>query len=431
MMANISYATPESRTLANYSHPNNVWIRVMKLNWKPNAKPELILSRIDASRQPNGETFSLSGWESAMQSPVLETMLKFPTEILREDWSRIVFQGLCRAKAPLDKDTFLAAAAAEARAHSARPIQEYVVLTALSISPSLIPRSVTWGNCLITSIKGNYPKKYRSRAERLNNSGEFKDDTPENYSRLAIRVKCKSPARAVSQALMQLNEVRAMLNIFANYSFEFIGGFMTPINKIRLGRVHTVHHPDGTLATETIWHESNFKPTKVYDGASSPSVYEMARRFLNRLKTIPYAADVKESLAQFVRGLDEQDANVAFLRLWSALERLVTSDQEALIRRCAFISSDREARVLTLKHLQKYRNDAVHEGVETDNAKREAYLLLEFYVEMLRFHLGNGFLFTSLAEANEFLDYPADVNILRRKKRLIERAIFYQSPPNE
>lgn len=403
----------------------------MKLSWKSNAKPEPILSRIDARRQPNGETFSLTGWESREQSPLLESMLKFPPDLLREDWSRIVFQGLCRAKAPLDKNTFLAAAAAEARAHSARPIQEYVVLTALSISSSLMPRLVTWGDCQITSLKGTYPKKYRSRAELLHDFREFKDDTPRNYSHIAIRVKSKSPARAASLALVQLNELRAMLNFFANWSFEYTGGFMTPINKIRLGRVHTVHHPDGALATKTLWHESNFKPATVYDGAGSPDVYKTARRFLNRLKTIPYAADVKESLVQFVRGLDEQDANVAFLRLWSALERLTTSDQEALIRRSSFISPDREVQVLTLKHLQKYRNDAVHEGVETENAKRETYLLLGFYRAMLRFHIANGFLFTSLTEANEFLDYPPDVNILRRKKQLMERAIFYQSPPEK
>lgn len=401
----------------------------MKLSWKSNAKPELILSRIDANRQQNGETFSLTGWETAQQSPVLESMLKFPPDLLREDWARIIFQGLCRAKAPLDKDTFLAAAAAEARAQSARPFREYIVLTAMSISLSLMPRSITWGNCQFTFLKGAYPGRYRSRTELLSDFSELKDDTPENYSRLAIRVRSKSPARAVSLALVQLNELRAMLNFFANWSFEHTGKFMAPINKIRLGRLHTVHNSDGTLAAETIWHESNFKATSIYDDTRFPEIYKTARRFLNRLKTIPYGPEVKESLAQFVRGLDEPDANVAYLRVWSALERLTTSDQDALIRRCAFICSDRESQILTLKHLQKYRNDAVHEGVSTENAKRETYLLLGFYRAMLRFHLSNGYLFSSLAEANEFLDYPPDVNILRRKKQLMERAIFYQSPP--
>lgn len=403
----------------------------MKLSWRTNAKPELILSRIDATRQPNGETFSLTGWESSRQSPLLESMLKFPSDLLREDWSRIVFQGLCRAKAPLNKETFLAAAATEARAHSAKPIQEYAVLTAMSISPSLMPKAITWGDCQITTLKGAYPKKYGNRIALLHEFNEVKDDTPINYCRLIIRVKSKSPARAVSLALVQLNEIRAMLNFFANWTFEYTGGFMNPINKIRLGRVHSVHHLDGALATETIWHEPNFKSTTEYHDTNSDDLYKRARRFLDRLRGIPYAVDVKESLAQFVRGLDEQDANVAFLRLWSALERLTTSDQEALIRRCSFISSDRAARVLTLRHLQKYRNDAVHEGVETDNAKRETYLLLDIYRAMLRFHLANGFLFASLAEANEFLDYPPDVNILRRKRRLLERAIFYQSPPDD
>ena len=76
----------------------------MKLAWKKDAKPEVILAKINAIRHRNEEGVSLGGWDLIEHSPMLESMLNFPPALLREDWSDIVIKGLLAAENHLDKN---------------------------------------------------------------------------------------------------------------------------------------------------------------------------------------------------------------------------------------------------------------------------------------------------------------------------------------
>jgi hypothetical protein len=406
---------------------------IMKPTWKKKASPEAVLSEIEASRtpNPNGQSYSLTGYEPLISSIILESMLHFPDHILRTEWPRIVFKALCTATAPLTKESFIKAAAQITSELSARPIEQYRVLTAISISPTALPHKFKWGECTIAVYASDYPKKFKQRADALNVLHKFVDDTPHSYSRLVISVSAKSAQQAVSKALINLNDFRAALNFYANYQFEYDGKPLHPVNRVRLGKAHTVHHPDGTAATEMYWYEQNFIADSALKGPDAKKIYECAKKMNSKLKGTSYAQELTKALSIFVRALDEADSNIAFLRLWSALESLLSSDQEALLQRCAFVEFAPDRSMLTLKHLQHFRNQVAHEGVETENSRREVYLLLYFFRKVIRFYLAHRRLFSSIEAANEFLDLPSNSAELNRKLRLLKRAIYYRSPAEQ
>lgn len=73
-------------------------------------------------------------------------------------------------------------------------------------------------------------------------------------------------------------------------------------------------------------------------------------------------------MVAYVRALDSNDQNAAFLGLWTAIERLVSPGKgefEAFVRRCSFLFQEGEFHREVLKHLRHYRNEFVHTGRST------------------------------------------------------------------
>ena len=151
---------------------------------------------------------------------------------------------------------------------------------------------------------------------------------------------------------------------------------------------------------------------------------------LRRIRASKYGEKIVAALLRFVRALDESDANTAFLRLWSALESLTTPDQahyDSLVKRSSFLFQETEYHCQLLEHLREYRNATVHAGEESERARTHCFQLQLYFVNMIWFHLRNAGEFSSLGEANEFLDFSVDKTDLKNKLRLTKKAIKFIS----
>lgn len=212
---------------------------------------------------------------------------------------------------------------------------------------------------------------------------------------------------------------------------QITGNEWEPINKIRLGPIHTVHNEDGglALASEAFWYEPNFVKAKSFNPWNQDNHFEQNDNdFLSQLNESKYSEKLKDALLRYVRALDERDQNNALIKLWGAIESLTSplgANGDLVIKRCAFLHSEYNFHGQVLEHLRVYRNQSVHAGDQREEAKNHCYQLQFYFERLMRFHINKAAVFPSLEKANEFLDLSPDKGSLLRKKELIESALLF------
>jgi hypothetical protein len=401
------------------------------MRWKNSAKAELTLKRLSEARhaRADGTGYYFDSQAVEFNEPILETMLEFPESVLRDHWPRIVWKGL-QANGELNSKTFLDAARRAVSSYNASPYSPYYVLTTISISAELLPRRMAKNEANFYFLKGDFPKKYSSRAEVLSANDVKVLEAPSDYCRVVIKVIAKSPDKAIAQALKSLDLLRAAWNLMYNpVGASTWDTELKPVNVIRLGSYHTVHRSNGSAADPKLWYDPSYTPAPLFTGAPPATFLNNTQSWLDAIERSSYKGTIIDVLLLAVRSLDEPDPNVAFLKLWTAVEHLAsngTADHDAVIRRCAFLFSDVEHPTDVLSHLKRYRNASVHEGSQSIYARRETFFLLRYFNALVKFHLGRPG-FDSVARANEFLDLPADIVELKRRKALLEQAIKFRS----
>jgi transcription initiation factor TFIIIB Brf1 subunit/transcription initiation factor TFIIB len=196
-----------------------------------------------------------------------------------------------------------------------------------------------------------------------------------------------------------------------------------PFNKIVAGPVYSLHHPDGSLATDSDW----FEPQYIGPNLTRKLQQEWDRVRKNEegirqiLRRSPYAAVLEDALRRYCRALDLVELSSSFLNLWSLLETLTgispRDRHDKVVKRASFIYADPERKMheLVLHHLRRYRNSYVHVGEGSDRAGAYLYQLRRYVEDMLTFHLQNSRTASSLDRLVQFLDLPADVGEIQRE----------------
>lgn len=403
----------------------------MPIQWKksPKLNPRLILARIDAIRTVSAEgTVSFIGFELEDTLPALQSMLEFPLVAKHDQKGILVWRGLAGVKGELTPKTFLESINEVLSKHTATRDREYHILTAVSVDSTGLPVSTTLDGATIALLRGAYPKKYASREATIKQHRLPIAQTPESYTRVIIKVKAKTVHGAMTKALRGIDLQRAVWCLLSNARMERVGLEWNPINKVRLGSMHTVHNADGTVSGEQVWFEPNFAATSILV-VEKPEMFRKNSSYVwRRIKASTYPAPLYDALLRFVRALDERDQNTAFLRLWGALESLTSPDRanyDNVVRRCAFLHEDARYHEQIMEHLREYRNASVHSGDQGENAKTHCFQLQMYFFYLIRFHLQNAGFFQTLDEANSFLDLPPDKYVLARRKRLLDKAMRF------
>ncbi|AEG91357.1 hypothetical protein [Ramlibacter tataouinensis] len=405
----------------------------MPIRWKHSSRfdPSVVLRKIDAARTVNpegGASFSGFDWEECL--PALHSMLQMPPAALEVDSSHLVWRALTQVRGALNPTNFLAATNSELSALLATREEQYRLLTTISVRRDHLPGSVSSQGASIRFLKTAFPSKFNARSQLIEKHPAGIRDTPAAYCPLIISLKAKSPTAAVNKALRAVDLQRALWCLMANPRMQISFGStaMDPINVVRLGGYHTLHHQDGSPAGDGLWFEPGFVPSYALVFSKPAIVRKNTQWALRRLAVSKYKDELVSAMVRYARAFDEWDSNTAFIRLWSALESLVTpgfADYERLVRRCAFLFQEGDFHRQMLEHLREYRNDSVHSGELSDRARILCYQLQLYFGALIWFHLRNASFFLSLEEANRFLDSPADAGQIRRQLQLARKALGF------
>lgn len=404
----------------------------MHVKWKKNKKlnPDIILDRIESIKKVGPDKkVSYSGFEYHDAIAVLLNMVDFPRHCDGLNKERIVSRAVSKVakEYTLEKVKVLNEINAIVKEESATSDIRFHVLTSVSLGPPFPFKEMMVDGAKIRIMTGFYPKKYKGRDELISKYSNIAKP-PHYYAKVIVTLKQKSINGAATEALRVLDILRSFWCLFGNSSMELYGDQWKPINKIRLGSAHTIHKESGEPASDTLWYEPNFAPANLYVAPKPDVIYKNCKWALKRLDLIPYASYLRDALLRYVRALDEKDQNVALIRLWAALEALTVPSEknyDLVTRRCAFLFQEHAYHKQVLEHLREYRNSNVHSGDQNERAKSNCYQLQFYFYHLLLFHLRNQGEFSTLDEANSFLDLPVSKEVLENRKRLIEKAINF------
>lgn len=409
----------------------------MPIRWKTSKRfnPALVIEKIDEVRTVNPEGgVSYSGFELHENLPVLQSMLEFPPASKSIDESTLIWAALGKVRTSLTQANFIEAINRELKDRLATREKQYFLVTAMSLNPVGLPKSFCNSGVIVQQLGKRHNIFLREHRQIISNHTVPVDSTPDNYSWVIAEVKAKSVEAAFSKTMHAIDLQRAIWCLMGNttMSIGLAGVTLEPINVIRSGGSHTLHNPDGSPASQGLWFEPNFVPARTYRFSTPAIVVKNSKWALRRINNSNFGDRIAEGLVRYVRALDQVDSDSAFVRLWGALESLVTpevADYEALVRRCAFLHQDVKYHRQVLEHLREYRNMHLHGGSESRHSRIHCYQLQFYFVHTAWFFIRNAGNFSSISEANEFLDQSTDITVLKRQLELSKKAIRFVSPP--
>jgi hypothetical protein len=351
---------------------------------------------------------------------VLESCLEFDPEIPQVDRSKLIKDAVLDAAniGTVDDKSLMRSLWQFENKYTNTPLQDYILATSISYAyfPQLTHLNVD-GSTI--TFSRHLPKHF--------NRSNILDDLDrvaamEDLDRMAsvrIRVKARTHNAAMDRALNSLDFIRSLWNYGIHWRtrMRHQGGLQEPkpINHVVAGPVHTLHLPNGSLATERFWYEPQYlQQKKLYSLKSRWSdAHKSEREARARLKKLVYAQDVKELFVRYVRALDNVDHEVAFNKLWAVFETLADSigKYEEVIKRCLFVVKveERDFLRLILEHLRDVRNGSVHYAKTRDPMMTYIYQLKWFVEQLFSFHLSHGTMFKSIEKAGKFLALPTIV----------------------
>lgn len=393
--------------------------------------PNEIADRIDKAKSVNKNgKVSFQGFEHYDYTVVLNSMVIMDETVPELEKNRIVNQATFKAAAigKIDSRSLLAEINKLESEYLKRPEKKFKLVTSISVDRfcTLKPKKVN--NCTI-NFKSSLSSPYLKAISEIFDSARHSiiGDIPKNYKSVIITLNAKSNAEAANKALDSIDLIRGIWNLYENrkHGIRISSGKRKPVNKFILGPLHTLHEPDGKLATKTWWYD----PEYVYQvGPFNPSkdlekIYEFENTVRKLLDKNKYSKEIVSAILRYTRALDLTNWEDAFLRLWSVLEHLTaTGPNESYnitIRRAAFIYRGDEYSRQVLTHLKDYRNRTVHAGSENHEIQAYMYQLKRFVESLLEFHLGNKFGFNSLREVSTVLDLPCNRDELCKKREAL------------
>lgn len=400
-------------------------------------KLQEIARRIEEARTSRtGEPVAFDGMAIHDIYSVLESSLEFHPEVPDADKHDLVRKGvgLAAKDSEVKEEALLKQWNKLERDYlSVRP-KDFVLATSVSIVYFDELKRARVNNSSI-SFSRHLPNNYKrdelhERIKEVANMENFG-----RFTHVRVRVKARTNAAAVNEALYNLDYLRGIWNYLVNRRtrVQFLyGSHPQPINRIVLGPIHTLHFLNGKLATEEFWYQSrDLQYDKLYKLALIWKDFSnQVRKIRGLVADLPYSRQIIGWFIRYVRALDSSDPDIAFNKLWAVLEQLSNSPgkYEQLVRRVLFLvdNDERDYVSLVLEHLRDVRNGLVHDDRSRIDLRVYIYQLKWFIEQAFSFHLRVGGTFKSLAEASEFLDLPYNTDILREKAALYQKALRFK-----
>jgi len=319
------------------------------------------------------------------------------------------------------------------REHLKAPAQRYVLLTSISVKLPSYPMRTRIDGATLSFVQC-CPSRFDRTSVIRKATRTVTGKLPTNYVWVKVGVSARGWAEAGEAGLRALDLLRAIWNLCVTFGrVRMTMSGRRPVNEIVLGPIHTLHYPDGKLASDMYWYEPSYRrPVRPFDLCSKlANVRAIERRIRRQLRAAKEGQAWSRALVRYVRAQDDPELENSFLSLWSLLETLTDTlklSYDRTIRRAAFICRDREFAVQELKHLRMWRNRSVHLGESTDDQETHVYQLKSYVDRLLGFLLLNP---DNRRRGHEqiarFLDLPYDSKTLRNTITLCRKALEYST----
>ncbi|MDH2404281.1 hypothetical protein QCM77_30655 [Bradyrhizobium sp. SSUT18] len=408
-----------------------------EFDWERGFDRNQVLGQLKGIRKSDGRSFDSAGY--AFWLPVLHSAIR-ATRLAEPVKAKCIAASVSDPSLSLtDPDAFLNRCNQELERLSRLPKSKFVLYTTVTYSG---PRLIDWIGDYSARIywhpssRGSFLRKAR-KAQEAQKFHRRANNIPREDATLCpivVHVSAHDPLDAFETANDYVDRFRGMLNLLVN-SGQSVNPFarMTAphaVNKFRRGPFHSIHHPDGSLATETFWYEPRWAHNAPSVTFNDPPDYRRSvQRWWRTLQRNPMRDFISDALLGYCRALDLHEANTALLGIWQVLEKLMGTDRyDLLIDRLVRIFRDHADARLIAGHIRLRRNQTVHSA---HSISREADAIL-VQAEMLAgqaifFYLRNAGRFQSLGELHDFLDLPLDQEKLKRRQKLSEFFIQYQN----
>lgn len=409
--------------------------------WIPDYNPHEVAEAFEKAKSvdKNGKV-KFQGFAYYDYAVVLNSMVSLNKEIPPLEKRRIISQAIFQAgaKGKITAERLLSEMRSFESKYLRRPLQKYNLVTSISVNRVCkLKRKKVYG-CTI-SFCPFLPKVYGEGISEIIDHARHSitGEIPTNYMYVKVSVSAKSHDEAANKALDALDLMRGIWNFFENrkQDMRISSGKRNPVNKYILGPLHTLHKPNGKLATKIWWYDLEYVyQIRPYDPSRAiEKLYKFESSVRKLIQKSKYSSDINTAILRYTRALDLTNWEDVFLRLWSVLEHLTgTSPNDSYkvtVRRAAFVFGGEKYARQVLTYLKDYRNRVVHSGSENYDIEAYMYQLKRFVEALMGFHLGSKYGFKSLADASRVLDLPCDRQELRNKRKTLayaERFLGYK-----
>ena len=407
----------------------------MTTSWvdKKGYDPDHLLRKIEKTKEVDDSgKVSFHGFEFKEYLVVLNSMIDFSNEIHHLERRKILFKALSNiaAKGEITSSKLLNEVSSLETQYFKAPIKKYILVTSISINRFCKLKRVKINECTI-SFHLSLPKIFIKEIDKIKSysSNSIFGEFPRDYIFIKVRVSAKSYEEATNQALDALNLIRGIWNFYFNFRkhSRSSSGLRKPVNDLILGPLHTLHLPDGKMATGLWWYELEYiSPVTAYNSPIKiKKMYKFENDVRKLLKKSNYYPVIKEAILRYTQALDLRDWESAFLKLWGVLELLTNTGNDSYkvtVRRASFLFKDREYARQVLSHLRDYRNRAVHANSENHFIEDFMYQI-KFYVEaLLNFHIVQSSGLNKFKEVVVLLDLPNDKAMLNTRIEIVKHA---------
>ena len=333
-------------------------------------------------------------------------------------------------RTPIDPDEVIRQGNKIAATFFRKPPRNYVLLSSLSISEFPATR-IRIRSCEISPLKrrpGQYDYPENMQFQVSNTPYEKHVDSTK-YQLIKIKTTGQSIYQAADYALNALHLLRGLWTLFAQYgSFSMSFGSLKQksVGVIHAGPLRTIHEPDGKLVGKLFWYELGYTgDQKLFRPKNGWKKLDTRRRWAaRRIMFLPYRNDLEDLIIRFVSALDNTDLDVAFLQIWSLLEKLTdTSKHDEIVQRASRIFADRELATDMLRAMRSRRNQYVHAADAGEDREQSVHLIKRLVEPHFLCLIRNDFKIQSIQEYGEFLSMPTDLNALNKRLRMTERAL--------
>jgi hypothetical protein len=399
-----------------------------------------LVKRLDSvmERKPNGEV-STSSLEFDDYRTVLLSALDFDKDFPEIERTRLLWKALWAAAraGPMTNASILSEINRRESEFLATPRRRFVLATQLSLrsAPKRL-RALRHGDATL-ALSRSLPPRFLKARRLMETEGQVsyplrdkKPPTDFNYLRVRVSAWGRSDHEGGSRAIHALDLLRSIWNfIFNERVLSSSSSSPRAVNRILLGPLHTLHLPNGDLATrEFWWWEPGYeRPVDGFDLAREwPRIEKVESLIRERIRNSPYRGALEDSFVKYGRALDGTDYDQVIVALWSLMERLTATTKHAeVVGRAASLWPTAEWHREVLNHVRLYRNRAVHAGEGGDIKEDVLYQVKRHAERLLLFHVRSGRRYASIEDAAEFLSLPTDPAELRRRRRLLDRAIKF------